>query len=312
MEKYIIVADVVCDLSKGIRDMFGVEAYSGGYVHISDGREIKTELNWENISREEFYKLLSNKKIEVSSSPFSPEEYYRLFEKYVARGYKVLSMSVSAKISSTHSVTLVAAERLKKEYPDCEIYCFDSTKMSGALGLLVCHAHRLKNEGKSFGEVIEWLENNKYKVHQMGPIDDLIFIARRGRISMGKAIMGSFAGVKPMGDCNHEGYVSVMTKAKGIKKALELTVKYVERTAVDIENQFIIISHSDREDYALMLRAMLEEALHPADILVSDVFAASGTNIGPGMIGVYYLGEEASPELAKERAVMDALVKEKK
>lgn len=308
MDKYIIIADVVCDLSKEIRQHFGIDVYSGGYIHFSDGRNFKTSLNWEDISRDEFYKTLSHKKIEVSTSPLSPDEYALLFEKYIEEGYKVLSMSVSSKISSTYSVTVKAAQMVRSKYENAEIYCFDSAKMSGALGLLVCYAHALKNRGKSMDEVIGWLEANKYNVHQMGPIDDLMFIARRGRISMGKAIMGSFAGVKPMGDCNHDGYVSVLTKVKGIKKALETTVEYIRDTAVNIEEQFIIISHSDRETYANTLKSLIETELNPASIFVSDVYAASGANVGPGMIGVYYLGKETSDDLSAEKGAMDRVL----
>ena len=241
MSKYIILADVTCDLSEEIRKEFGVEDYIPGHVHFSDGRDIRTTLDWENISREDFYKALSNKKIEVSTAPASPEEYYLTFKNYAEQGYDIISMSISSKISSTYNVAESTAMRVKKEYPDCRIYCFDSYRMSGALGLLVMHACALKNEGKSMDEVVEWLENNKHKVHQMGPIDDLIFVARRGRITMGKAIMGSFAGVKPMGDCTREGYVSVLTKVKGINKALDLTARYVERTATDIKNQYVLM-----------------------------------------------------------------------
>lgn len=308
MSKYIILADVTCDLSAEIRKEFGVEDYIAGHVHFSDDRDIKTTLDWDNISREDFYKALSNKKIEVSTAPASPEEYYLTFKNYAEQGYDILSMSISSKISSTFNVVEASAARVKKEYPDCKIYCFDSYRMSGAFGLLVMYAHTLKNEGKSMDEVVEWLENNKHKVHQMGPIDDLIFVARRGRITMGKAIMGSFAGVKPMGDCTREGYVSVLTKVKGMNKALDLTTRYVERTATDIKNQCVLISHSNREEYAEKLRMLIEEKLQPKQVYVSDVFSGCGTNIGPGMVGVYFLGEEISEDLVSEKAAITELL----
>ena len=153
-------------------------------------------------------------------------------------------------------------------------------------------------------EVIDWLESNKMRVHQMGPIDDLIFVARRGRISMGKAIMGSFAGVKPMGDCNRDGYVSVLTKAKGMKKALNATVSYVKEVTTNVADQYLIIVHSNRETYAETLREKLESELHPKKIFVSDSYSASGTNIGPGMVGVYFLGDEVTEDLTREREIM--------
>ena len=231
-----------------------------------------------------------------------------IYRQYAEQGYDILSMSISSKISSTYNVACGAAQRVRDEFPDRVVYCFDSYKMSGAFGLLVIHAHRLQNEGKSMDEVIAWLEEYKHKVHQMGPIDDLIFVARRGRISMGKAIMGSFAGVKPMGDCTREGYVSVLAKVKGMNKALDLTVRYIQRMATDVKNQYILISHSNRAEYAQRLKTMLEERVQPAQVLLSDVFSGCGTNIGPGMVGVYFLGDEISEDLAVEKAAITELL----
>ena len=308
MEKFIILADVTCDLSEEIRKEFGVEDYIPGHVTISDGRDLITTLDWTNIDRAEFYKTLSNKKIQVSSAPASPGEYDMIFKKYVQSGYKILSMAISSKISSTYNATVKSAERIKAELPEAEIYCFDSLRMSGAFGLLVMYAHKMKQEGASFDEIIAWLEENKRKVHQMGPIDDLIFVARRGRISMGKAIMGNFAGVKPMGDCSSDGYVSVMTKVKGISKALDITVRYTEKMATNIQDQYILISHSDRQAYAEKLAGMIENALHPKKVYVSDVFSGCGTNIGPGMVGVYFLGNEITGDQEAEKACLNAIL----
>lgn len=309
MEKYVILADVTCDLSPEMRAECGMEDYLRGHVHISlDGeeRELVSDLDWETVSCEEYYKILSNKKAKVSTAPPNLEEYAEVFERYVKEGYKILSMSLSSKISSTYDSATVAAARVKERYPEAEIYCFDALRMSGAFALLTFTASLMKKEGKSFEEVIAWLEANKQCVHQMGPIDDLLVVARRGRITMGKAIMGSFAGVKPMGDCNGEGYVTVLTKAKGIRKALELTVDYVKETAVDPENRVAIVMHTDRAQYAEALKAMLEEKIGFRKVYLSASYAANAANIGPGMIGVYYLGNEIT-DLSAERAVIARL-----
>jgi fatty acid-binding protein DegV len=119
--------------------------------------------------------------------------------------------------------------------------------------------------------------------------------------------MGSFAGVKPLGACNAEGYTTVLTKVKGIGKALELTAQYVKETAVDVENQVLLIAHSDRELYANTLKTKLQELLSPKEILVTDVHCACGANVGPGMVGVYYLGEKVSDELAAEKEIINKL-----
>ena len=307
MTDFIILPECTCDLSKEIREEIRLNSYIPGHVHFSDGRDFQTTLDWSNISREEYYKSLSNKKLKITTAPPSPAEFFDAFEKYAKDDIGIICPILSSKISSTYNFAKNAADEVMKKYPNARIYCFDTLRMSGGISLLTYYACTLKNEGKSFDEIVAWLEENKHRVHQMGPIDDLIFVARRGRISMGKAIMGSFAGVKPMGDCNADGYTTVLTKAKGINKALDITVKYVEKTATDVENQVLIIAHSDRELYANALKEKLS-VLNPKKIYVTDVFAACGGNIGPGMIGVYYLGEPISDDLSVEKEIMNKII----
>ncbi len=309
MSKFVILPDVTCDLSKEMRDYFGLNDYIQGYVHIND-ESLRTTLDWSNISRKEFYKTLSNKKNKVSSATASPEEYYQAFKGYVEQGYAVLSMSISSKISATYNISVSAAKRVKEEYPDSQIYCFDSYRMSGSFGLLVAYACEMQNNGKSFEEVVAWLEENKQRVHQMGPIDDLTFIARRGQISNGKAFMGNLVGIKPMGDSNTDGYVSVLAKVKGIKKALDVTVSYLKHIATDIENQYVFIMHSDREEYANTLKEKLEGTVACKKVFISDVFSGCGTNIGPGMISVYFMGAPVTENSVKEKEIINLAIAE--
>lgn len=308
MKKFVILTDSTSDISQEIRDRFGVVDYVPGHVHFSDGRDLVSTLDWSKISREEFYGALSNKRLKVSTAPSSPEEYYEIFLKYAKEGYDILSISISTQISITRQNAQKAADRVMEEVKGCDIVCIDSLRMSGSLGLLTVYAHEMQKAGKSMREIANWLEETKHKVHQMGPIDDLIFVARRGRLSMGKAIMGSFAGVKPMGDSNKDGYVTVLTKVKGMKKALAVTVAYIKEVAVDIENQYVYITHSNREAYAYTLKEMVEKELHPKEVLVSDVFPASGTNIGPGMVCAYAIGNPISDDCAVERELMKKAV----
>ena len=304
MRNYVILTDSTADIGPDVRAQFGIQDYVHGHVHFSDGRDFKTMLEWDSITREDFYAALSNSKMKVTTAPASPEEYYEIFKAYAEKGYDILSMSISTQISTTYNTASGAAARVMAEYPECRIYCVDSLRMSAALGLLVIYAQIMQNEGKTMDEVIAWVEENKYKVHQMGPIDDLMFVARRGRISTGKAIMGSFAGVKPMGDCNSTGYVTVLTKVKGIKKALDVTVAYAKECAVNIEDQIVMVAHSNREEYALQLCDKIRERLNPKMLVMSDVYCASGTNIGPGMVGIYFLGENVSDECEIEKDIM--------
>ena len=111
-----------------------------------------------------------------------------------------------------------------------------------------------------------------------------------------------------MGDSNPEGYVTVLAKVKGIKNALDATASYVEKVATSIEDQYILVMHSDREEYALGLKERIESRTSPRGVFVSDVFGGCGTNIGPGMISVYFLGEPISSDCEREKeALLEAI-----
>ena len=307
MGKYVILPDVTCDLSPEIREYFGLTDYIHGYVNI-DGEEKKTTLDWDIVSRDEFYKKLESKKHTISSAASSPEEYYRVFKKYATEGYDVISMSISSKISVTYNTASAAAAKVASEHPERKIVCIDTLRMSGSFGLLVAYACALRKEGKSFDEVVEWLLENRHKVHQMGPIDDLTFVARRGKISKGKAILGNLIGIKPMGDSNTDGYVTVLAKVKGVEKALNVTVEYLKSMAVDIENNYVFVLHSDREKYANQLSEKIRSAVNCKGVFVSDVYSGCGTNIGPGMICCYFMGDPISEDSGKEKDALNAAI----
>ena len=307
MKNYVIIPDVTCDLSEEIRNYFKLDAYIPGYTHIND-EAIRTTLDWSLISKDKFYSTLADKKNTVSSAAASPEEYYQTFKKYAEQGYDIISVSISSKISVTYNTAVSAANRIKADFPDCNIVCVDSLRRSGSFGLLVAYACELKNNGASFDETVAFMNETKHRIHQIGPIDDLTFVARRGQISTGKAIMGNLVGIKPMGDSNTDGYVSVLAKVKGIEKALNVTVEYLRLMATDLENNYVFIMHSDRERQAMSLCEKMKERLSCKGVFVSDVFSGCGTNIGPGMISCYFLGEPVSEDSSKEKDALNQAI----
>ena len=62
---------------------------------------------------------------------------------------------------------------------------------------------------------------------------------------------------------------------------------------------------------ALDLKERIEGAVSCKKVFVSDVFGACGTNIGPGMICIYFMGEPVSEGLVKEKETLVQLLGEK-
>ncbi len=309
MNKYVVIGDVSCDLSPEEREFFKVDDYITGHVVIDNERQLTTKLAWEDISARELFDLIKDKKHEVTTAPANAEEVYAFFENYLKQGYDILSISLSSKISATYNFTVAAAEKLKKAYPDNKVVCFDSMRMSKGFGYIVAMAAMKKQEGLTIEENVEYLTKTRSCVHQMGPIDDLFFVARRGRISKAKAIFGTFAGVRPMGDYSADGYTNVLAKAKGAKKAMLATIEYVKKTIIDPEDQYIMIAHSDREEQAMQYKELIEKEIKCKKVFLSGIYMGCAPNIGPGMISVNYLGAPIMEDTSREELLLANIIK---
>ena len=56
------------------------------------------------------------------------------------------------------------------------------------------------------------------------------------------------------------------------------------------------------------LKEKLEASVKFKKVFVGDVFSGCGTNIGPGMIGVYFMGAPISEDLAAEKEALNAAI----
>ena len=308
MNKYIILVDAGSDLTKELRERYDIE-YIPGHVTFPDGKEHAATLDWETIDRDEFYKLLRNKANNFSTAPASVEEYKVALRKYLSEGYDVLVISISTALSGTHNFTLIAREEMLKEFPDRKIVCVDSQRYSVAFGMLAIQASILRSEGKSIEEVEQYLLANRNRVHQMGIIDDLTFLAKRGRLSHAKAFMGSLIGIKPLGDFTSDGMPTVIGKAKGEKKAFEACFEYIKEISEDIENQIVFVAHTNRLKLAEQFIERVKTEFNPKEVIFSEIHTLNSINIGPGLASVYFMGKPITDDLEYEKNLIDSILK---
>lgn len=314
-KKFIILPDVTCDLNKEIRKEFDIEIV-GGHVKYPNGKEDPSMLDWADCSylseptAEAFYNELKKNPLGFTTAPANVYEYYNAFEKYIQEGYGILSMSISSGMSGTYNFTLQARDMILEKYPQAEIRCFDSMRFGPGFGLMAIWASILRNEGKTLDETMQFLEENKTRFHQMGWLDDLSFVAKKGRISQPKAFFGKLIGVKPLGEFDPSGVTTVVGKAKGEKSAYKAIIEYIKQTIENPSDQIIIIANTSRKAQSECLKLMIEETFHPKAIYINDVYPACGINIGPGLMAAYYIGKPISDDLSQEKEMIARILLE--
>ena len=305
MKQFEILADANCDLVEKYQKEYDIHVIPG-HIVMPDGSDIPAFLNWDVISKEEFYATLKKNPDSYATSPANVADFEAEFEKFASRGEELLVMTISSGISGAYGFACTAREQVLEKYPDARIRIVDTLRFGPGFGLMVVHASLLRKQGKTMEETAEWLEENKNRFHQAGWLDDLSFVAKKGRLTHAKAFFGTLAGVKPIGEFDYNGLTTVIGKFKGAKAAYAGLLEYIEKTVEDPENQIFFIAQTNRLPQAEEYKRLIEERFHPKAVYINDVFPSVSINVGPGLMAAYYIGKPISKDLSEEKAIIDA------
>ncbi|MCL2425511.1 MAG: DegV family protein [Oscillospiraceae bacterium] len=305
---YAIFADITCDLSLEVRERFEVDGYMKSYMSSPDADEVEGTLDLSDAEVDAFYSLLKAHKNKYKTAAPSVDDIVSYFETFLIQGQDILALSISSALSATYNLMICAQEIVCQKYPERKVLIIDSMRYSMALGLLTIKACKLRGEGYTIEQTAEAIENVKRTIHQMGPIDDLFWVASKGRISHAKAFFGSVAGIKPMGDFDSNGMVTVLAKVSGYEKAYKTTVKYIDKTIKAANEQIVFVVHSARRKQAEILAAQITEKIKPKEVIISNMYPMSGINAGPGLLAAYYFGTEIT-DLENEKKIIGDIVR---
>ena len=304
MKKFEILADMNCDLGREFTDKYGIRLLPG-HLKFPDDKDMPAFVEWKEITKEEFYAALKKDPDGFSTAPPNSREFADAMEGVVRDGMPLLVMTISSGISGAYGFAVTARDSVLEKYPNAEISVVDTLRFGPGFGLMVVYAAMLREEGKELSEVTEYLENNKNRFHQAGWLDDLSFVAKKGRLTHAKAFFGTLAGVKPIGEFDYNGLTTVIGKAKGTKAAYAALLDYIENTVEDPEGQIFFIAQTNRMPQAEEYRRLIEEKFHPKAVYINDVFPSCGINIGPGLMAAYYVGRPISSDLSEEKAIIE-------
>ena len=311
MENFAIMTDAGGDFTREIIEKYGIEETPLSKVVWPDGSEKPADLYWETMNPNDYFALMQNKKNNFSSSIPSPQTMLDRLTALAEAKRNVIVITISSTMSGGYSAFTIAAKEVMEKYPKIKIKVVDSLRYSGAINLMAIEASLCRKKGMSFDETVDYLMNFRLRVHECGFLDDLFFLARKGRIKKSLAFMGNMIGVKPMADlCNETGLSQVLGKARGYKQVMKIFPKYIQRTIGDYRNKVFVITYSAREPQALEMKKIVEETFNPKHLIFVPMGQSTGANVGPGLAAAFYAGDEpVSPNCVKEQAILEDLLK---
>ena len=158
-----------------------------------------------------FYTMLAERDDFPTTSQPSPDAYLALYEEARAADEDVLVICLSGALSGTVESARIAAGLSGWED---RITVMDTRHAIASQRLLVEEAARLRDEGKTPGEILPRLEYLRDHIRICGVLDKLEYLRRGGRIPSGLAKVGDLLSIKPVVAVN-DGAVAPIGKARG-------------------------------------------------------------------------------------------------
>ena len=279
-----IITDSCCDLPAGL-----VSELKLGVVNLSvemDGR-VYTE---GEMTPKALYDHLRAGKLPKTSA-VNPDGWSRIIRPALENGEDVLVMAFSSGLSATYQSAVIAAEELREEFPERKLLVVDTLCAALGQGLLVLHAARLRQEGKSLEETAAWLEENRGNLCHWVTVEDLMHLKRGGRVSAATAVVGTMLSIKPIIRVDENGKLESVSKVRGRKAAMNHLLERMAESLVPELNETVCIGHGDCLEDAQYLARQIKTRFGVKNVIINYVGAVIGAHTGPGVVFIAFLGK---------------------
>lgn len=289
MSNFKIFTETTCDLPKSYYEEHDIATIS--LACIMDG-EVYNKDN--EITDEEFYKKLRGGSMPTTSQ-INPEQAKEAFLEILKDYNEILYIGFSAGLSGSCQSSIIAANEIMEENPDVKIHLVSSLCASMGQGLFLHKAVEMRDQGKSAGDIAQYLEEHKQNLIHLVAVDDLFHLYRGGRVSKSAAVVGSMIGIKPVIHVDSEGKLIVVDKVRGRKKSLLSLVDRMEKQIGSYrepdKNEYVFISHSDCREDAEFLAAEIKKRFGYDKFMINYIGPVIGSHTGPGTVALFFWGD---------------------
>ena len=249
-----------------------------------DNENIEYGENYELSMREYFLKIAEGKKPHTSA--VNPDYAIEKFMNDVLEGNQIICICMSSGLSSTYQNVVMAKEDILEDYPDAKITVIDSLTGSLAEGLLVLKAEKLKQERKTYEEIVDYIEKYKTYYQINFYVSDLEYLRKGGRISKTSSTLGTVLGVRPLIHVNEQGKAVDILHTRGIKRCDDILIS---KLIAELDPSEIIgIVHSSSIESAKRLKRKLDERNFSDNVIIGEISPVIATHIGPNAFGLTY------------------------
>jgi DegV family protein with EDD domain len=246
----------------------------------------KTYQDGVDIQPEDFYSRIKTASVMPTTSQVSVVTMQTIFTGLVEKGFDVLGIFISSKLSGTIQSAVQARELMGTAGE--KVHIVDSQSTAMAMGFQVLAAARAAESGSEIRECLALAEKAHEHTGVVFAVDTLEFLHRGGRIGGAQRFIGSALNLKPilmLKEGRVEGVERIRTKGKAHERVLELVSEQVKGKP----NIRLATLHANAPDDAKALLERAEKELHPIESIFTEVSPVVGNHAGPGTVGLAYM-----------------------
>ena len=178
----------------------------------------------------------------------------------------VLCVTITATLSGSYNAAMQAKAHYEEMYPNRKVYVLNSLSAGAELGLILHKMEELVLAGLSFEEICKEIEAYHSRTGLLFVLESMKNLANNGRVSPLVAKMAGLLGIRVVGRASDKGDLEQLHKARGEKKALEVTVESMKE--LGLTDGKVYIAHCMNETAALGLKALLNKELPKVEVTI--------------------------------------------
>lgn len=281
MQKIGILVDTTCDLDLAIQEQNPNIKIIPLQIIFNDARTFRDKYE---ISYDEM--IASLDEFESKTSLPTIQDAVNALDEFVKNGYThIFTLALSEALSGTHGMLKTVCTEYREKLV---IENIDTKSVTMGIGHFVLEALQMIEDGKSFEEISQYLNEKVRKRDVFFAVETLKYLIRGGRISKLSGTVGEALDIKPIITLNEEGKLITKDKVRGRKKSIARLTELIDEARNGRAIEKIYVLHGAREEEAIALKEKLAEKVD-APIEIHHLGTLVSVHVGPGLVGAFAL-----------------------
>jgi DegV family protein with EDD domain len=242
--------------------VFGAETYRDGV----------------ELTKEQFYELLVTAREVPKTAAPPPAAYEEVYRQLSAKSDGIISIHLTANLSSLYSVASVAARAIS----DIPIVVIDSEQITMGYGWMAVAAAEAARRGETLERIAALVEEMKGRSRVLAILDTLDFLYRGGRVGWVQTMIGTLMRIKPIIEI-WRGEVRLLERARTQVRSL---ARLVDRIQALGPLERAIVLHANAPDEAERLADQLQAIAPSWKRLVGQAGITVASHAGPGAVAI--------------------------